>query len=76
MSKQKDVRDLVALAAEAHSNLNAWGAVIALLEGGLFYGKTDPAVQRVIEIAKKRQLAYLVQYDEARAKASLKSMGL
>lgn len=67
MSTQK--RYVVA-AAEAHTNLTTWGAVIALLEGGLLYGATSPAASRVIDIAKREQKKYLAAYDAAIVKAT------
>lgn len=78
--EELQIRDLVKQAAEAHSNINAWGAVIALLEGGLFYGGEGngeySAIGRVIKIAQIRQKINLARYDDLRAQASLKAMGL
>lgn len=60
--------DLVKMAAEAHTNLNTWGAIIALLESGLLYGDTSEhrAADRVIKIAKREAQKFLNQYDVAR----------
>lgn len=62
-------REHVIAAAEAHTNLNTWGAVIALLEGGLLYGRTTAACDRVIRIAKREQDKYLKAHDAALSRA-------
>lgn len=55
-------------ACAAHSNLNTWGAVIALLEGGLLYdGSNHRAVTAVINTAKREQQHHLKQLDRALA---------
>lgn len=60
-------------AARAHTNLNTWGAVVALLESGLLYpGHSHQAVDRVIKIAKAEMQRHLKQYDAARARAGEK----
>mgnify|MGYP003393084587 FL=1 len=60
--------DLAREAAEAHSNLNLWGAVIALLESGLIYGGRDEAAHEIISLCKTEQQAELKIYDESLAK--------
>ena len=57
-------------AADAHTNLNTWGAIIALLEGGLLYGpaKSNDARAKVIALAKREQAKYLDAYDAAIAR--------
>jgi len=57
-------------AADAHTNLNTWGAVIALLEGGLLYGPTRHPVDRVIAIAKREQQRYLSTFDRELLRAT------
>lgn len=68
-AQQVQKRHVIA-AAEAHTNLTTWGAVIALLEGGLLYGRTTPVAGRVIDIAKREQSKYLKALDAAVAKAT------
>jgi hypothetical protein len=51
-------------AATAQANLNAWGAVVALLEGGTLSGEnTHSAQQRVIKIAQAEMQKHLREYD-------------
>jgi len=65
--KSDHVRD----GAEAHSNLNTWHAVIAILEGGLLYGgRTDKPSHRIIAIAKAESLKELALYDKHRNAAA------
>lgn len=47
--------------AQAHTNLNTWQGVIAILEGGMLYGadSNHASARRVIEIAKKEQQKWL-----------------
>lgn len=54
-------------AANAHTNLNTWGAVIAILEGGMLYGNPGQhkTAARVIAIAKDEQAKFLRIYDAA-----------
>lgn len=67
-TKAKTADDYAVEAARAHTNLNTWGAVIALLENGLLYpGHSHAAVNRVIAIAKAETQRHLKQYDRARA---------
>lgn len=60
----------VVAAANAHTNLNTWGAVVAILEGGLFYDVgDDPAIIEVINLANRQQQRWLKVYDTAKQKA-------
>lgn len=56
-------------AARHHSTLNAFAAVVAILEGGFVY---DPAAhkaaQRIIAIAKDEESRQLRKYDKQLAK--------
>ena len=65
----KAIDKYVVLAAQAHSNLNTWAAVVAILENSQLYGRSDQhkAASRVITIAKREQQKFLVNYDTARA---------
>ena len=58
-------RDYVIEAAEAHSNLNTYQAVIALMEGGLLYGGRESAAGRITKIAKDAAQAELLRFDMA-----------
>lgn len=63
--------DAAMCAATANANMNIWGAVIALLEGGLLSGQSDhyhPASQEVIKIAQAQMQMELTRYDTALAK--------
>jgi hypothetical protein len=70
MSGTVDVRAAAKVAAEAHTNLNTWGAVQTILESGLLYGKTrkHAAARRVIATAKTEQQKWLCVYDSALAR--------
>lgn len=59
-------------AAHAHTNLNTFGAVIAVLEGGTLYGNDASygVTQRIIKICKKEMGKWVSQYDAAVALAS------
>jgi hypothetical protein len=56
-------------AARAHSNLNAFGSLVALLEGGIFYGsETHKAAREITAICRREQAKFLREYDAAIAK--------
>lgn len=58
-------------AARAHTNLNTWAAIQAILEGGTLYEeRTHSAASKVIEICKREMKKELAIYDRACAKAS------
>ncbi len=55
-------------AAGARSNLNAWGAVVAMLEGGVLSGDgTHKAQEQVIKIAQREMRKHLKEFDAALA---------
>lgn len=61
--------DLAKEAANAHANLNTWGCVVALLEGGTLSGaNTYKAQQRVIKIAHAEMKKHLREHDAAIAR--------
>ncbi len=65
MSAKDHARD----AAEAHTDLNTFGAVVTLLEGGhLYRSKSHATADRIIQMAKKYQQTCLRDYDAAIAK--------
>lgn len=51
-------------AARAHTNLTMYHAIIALAEGGCFYGY-QPALTKIISEAKRAAAVELRHYDEA-----------
>ena len=52
-------------AAEAHSNLTVYGAVISILEGGCIHGGRYKDSNRIIKIAKEAMQKELILYDAA-----------
>ncbi len=67
---KKKSREAAVAAAEAHTNLNLWGSVIALLEGGLIYGGRDRAAKKIIKMCRAEQQAELKIYDANLEKVS------
>lgn len=67
MSKPKKlgIHEPIALAAEAHTNLNIFAAVVSLLEGGHLYssGACHTATSRIIRICKAEEIKWLAEYD-------------
>lgn len=58
-------------ATRAHTNLNAFASLVALIEGGVFYGsETHAATRRITAICLKQQAKYLREYDRAVARIS------
>jgi hypothetical protein len=55
------------LAANAHTNLNTFGAVIAILEGGCIYGATSDSAgvtaNKLIKLCQAETHRQLVLYD-------------
>ncbi len=50
---------------EAHTNLNTYQAVIAILEGGTLYdGRTHAPANKIIKIAKAEQQKELVIFED------------
>lgn len=62
----KTRHSLVKDAVEAHSNLNTYAAVVALLEGGTVHGGRHGPASRIIAICKKAQQDELIRFDRAR----------
>lgn len=59
-------------AVHAHTNLNTFAAVAALLESGLLYGgQSDAAANKIIAICHDEQRRLLAKYDAAIDKLSL-----
>jgi len=60
-------------AAKAHTNLNSFAAVQAILECGVIYASSTNAnitAQKIIKICKAQMQKELSAYDDAVAKAS------
>lgn len=55
--------DHVKEACIAHTNLNTFACVVAILESGCVYGHS-PAAQRIIDICQAEQAKYLRAYDK------------
>lgn len=66
MTTAEKLDALAVKAAEAHTNLNVYGSVIALLEGGAIYGGRSGPAQRIIDQCKRAQRNELDRYDAAR----------
>lgn len=67
--KQKTEREkAVNEAAEAHTNLTVFAAVVALLESGCVRGHSE-AADSIIRICKNEQQIYLREYDRQVARA-------
>lgn len=59
-------------AIHAHTNLNVFATVVAILEGGLIYGGQNKAAQKIISICQKEQARQLHKLDAAVAAAESK----
>ena len=65
MSKSVNCREYARQAAQAHSNLNIYYAVIRLMEGGLIYGGRHKTADRIIKLCKEQTARELTLYDAA-----------
>jgi hypothetical protein len=55
-------------AVHAHTNLNTFGSVVTLLEGGHVYGgnsRTDRVVSKIIKLCQEEQQRLLREFDAA-----------
>jgi len=60
----------VDIAVDAHTTLQTFATVVAVLEGGSIYDPASRATaERIISIAKAEQQKLLRRYDKARAQA-------
>ena len=67
--KAKTAKDYAEEVGFAHANLNAWAAVVGVLENGTLSGRTTHAAkQRVIKIAHAEMQKHLREYDAALSK--------
>lgn len=57
-------------ALHAHTNLNLFGAIVTLLEGGHLYGGNNAAAKRIRAICLKEQQRQLRILDKATARAA------
>jgi hypothetical protein len=60
-------KDHVKEAAQAHSNLTMWAAVLALMESSLLSCHAHKSEAQVVKIAKREIQRELKHYDNARA---------
>ncbi len=68
MTTARDVA--IVEAAEALSDLNTFGIVVSILEGGHIHSPSYKDGQRIIDICKSAMGKRLREYDRARAKAN------
>jgi hypothetical protein len=62
---RRSPKDSYRLAAEAASDLNTFGIVISILEGGHIHAPSYEAAELIIEICKQEQQKRLCDYDQA-----------
>lgn len=65
MKRKKQPHEHAADAAIAMSDLNIFGAVVALLEGGTVHSASYAAQERIIRICKREGAKRLREYDAA-----------
>lgn len=64
--------DWAAQAARHHSNLNAFASLVALIEGGVFYGsETHAATAKITAICHRETAKFLRLYDDAIARVRI-----
>ena len=63
MSKQENLKSLIKEATQAHTNLNVWGSIVTILEGGHIYGGRHEVAGQVIEMCKQQTEAELDIYE-------------
>lgn len=63
--KKKTPKQLVKDAVYAHADLNAFAAVVALLEGGIVSADAQPDDFKIIAMAQRAQQRCLSRYDRA-----------
>lgn len=54
---------------ELHTNINTFGSIVAILEGGTIYGgdrKTDKVAQKIIALCKQENIRLVTRYDDLR----------
>lgn len=69
MNRMNELRKHITDATEAHSDLNLFASIVALLESGLNHSPTYAAAERIISICKREQDKCLRRFDAAMAKA-------
>lgn len=63
------LREHIREANAAHTDLNIFAAVVALLEGGLVSSGAQPDDFKIIKLAQQAQARCLRRYDDAMARA-------
>lgn len=63
--KREPLEQLIKEAAKAHSDLNIFYGVVALLEGGTVSADAQPDDFKIIALAKRAAQRCLVRYDRA-----------
>jgi uncharacterized protein YcsI (UPF0317 family) len=61
--KNMTTKELAKNAAEAHTNLVMYHAIISLCESGCFHGPTSDSVQKIIALSKSATRKELAKYD-------------
>lgn len=65
MASKKKPADHAKAACRAHTDLNIFYGIIALLEGGLIHQESYGAADRIIAICKSESQKCLVRYDRS-----------
>lgn len=53
-------------ASKAHTDLNTFGSIITILEGGhLYSGTSHTAADKIIKLCKREMQRLLIEFDEA-----------
>lgn len=63
--KRKSAKDFIKDAVEAHTDLNIFEAVVAILEGGTVSARAQPYDFRVIALCMRAEQQCLRRYDRA-----------
>jgi hypothetical protein len=74
MSKAEEKHDAAVVdAAQHHSDLNVFHAILAILEGGVVYSQSGRvAAERIIKLCKEENQKQVRLYDNALRKAGVK----
>lgn len=72
--RKTDIDTLVRL----HTNLNTFGAVVALLEGGTVYGTvgSEKCASEIIDLCKQEMTRLIVRFDTMRAAPAQQQEGV
>lgn len=65
--KRKTKTELLKDVVEAHTDLNIFAAIVAILEGGTVSARAQPDDFKIIAMSVRAQQRCLARYDKARA---------